>query len=43
MPPVSLPSQAGAESHIIQAFLSPAMLGAANTQAVGWPELAILC
>jgi hypothetical protein len=32
---VGLPSQAGAESHIIQAIFAPAMLGAANAQAVG--------
>jgi hypothetical protein len=33
--PVELPSQAGAKGYIIQAFVAPAMLGAANAQAVG--------
>jgi hypothetical protein len=32
--PVSLPSQAGAKGNIIQSFFAPAMLGAANAQAV---------
>jgi hypothetical protein len=35
MPPVSLPSQAGADSHIIQVFMAPAMLGAPEALAVG--------